>query len=104
MTERVTRWYLACSAGVQALLIGLVVVLLISNLHTTDGQEQSNITQCQLANITRHQDIAIWDQFLKDLTPPKPRVTPKVTGELAVIYHLIVLKDTPRNCQKAFEG
>lgn len=67
------------------------------------AQHASNVQQCQLANVTRGQDIAIWNLFLADLAPAAAR-TPKVTAELAKVNQLIKVKDTPRDCASAYPG
>lgn len=68
-----------------------------------DATHASNLQQCQLANITRQQDIAIWRQFLADLAPAAAG-TPKTAAELAQVNALVKVKDTPRDCTSAYAG
>jgi hypothetical protein len=68
-----------------------------------NAAHDSNIQQCQAANATREQDIAIWRQFLADLAPAAAGI-PKTTAELARINVLVKVKDTPRDCTSAYPG
>jgi hypothetical protein len=68
-----------------------------------DATHASNLQQCQLANVTRQQDIAIWRQFLADLAPAAAG-TPKAAAELAEVNALVKVKDTPRDCTSAYAG
>jgi hypothetical protein len=61
----------------------------------------SQVSACQQANVNRAQDIAIWNTFLDQLSPPAAR-TPAVTAKLAVINAAIRVKDTPRDCTKLY--
>jgi hypothetical protein len=61
----------------------------------------SQVSACQLANVNRAQDIAIWDTFLAELAPPAAR-TPAVKAKLAVINAAIRVKDTPRDCTRLY--
>jgi hypothetical protein len=63
----------------------------------------SDVQQCQLANVVRSQDIAIWNLFLADLGAATAG-TPRTTAELAQVARLVKVKDTPRNCTSAYPG
>jgi hypothetical protein len=85
------------------IMAGLAIYLVIQVGAVQGDTHTSNIQQCQLANTTRLQDIAIWNQFLDDIAPPAKQ-TAAVKTELAKINHLIAVKDTPRDCAAAYPG
>lgn len=104
--DRFVTWYLWITAGVQAVLVVIVIVLLIqnnslgeSNQRNLTAQHTSNIRQCQLANMTRIQDIAIWNRLLKVSS-----ASAAVKAEVTELNHLVKVKDTPRNCVAAYPG
>jgi hypothetical protein len=104
--DRFVTWYLWVTAGVQAVLVVIVIILLIqnnslgeSNQRNITAQHTSNIQQCQLANVTRIQDIAIWNRLLK-VSP----TSAAAKAEIAELNHLVKVKDTPRNCVAAYPG
>jgi hypothetical protein len=63
-----------------------------------NGIRASDIRQCQLANISRGQDIAIWNRLL---TVPAS-ATAATKAEVADLERLVKVKDTPRDCAAAF--
>jgi hypothetical protein len=65
-----------------------------------DGIRASDIAQCQLANVARQQDIAIWNRLLR--LPPGAHATAAQKAEIADLERLVRAKDTPRDCQAAF--
>jgi hypothetical protein len=69
---------------------------------TQNASRASDVRQCQLANVTRAQDIAIWNRVLADRAPAAG--TPKAAAELARVNHLIKVKDTPRDCTAAYRA
>lgn len=69
---------------------------------TQAASHQSDVRQCQVANVTRAQDIAVWNRFLADLAPAA--ATPKVAAELAQINQLVKVKDTLRDCDAAYSA
>ena len=60
----------------------------------------SDITQCQLANVARGQDVAIWNRLL--VFPPGVHPTAYQVREVADLERLVRIKDTPRDCNAAF--
>jgi hypothetical protein len=67
-----------------------------------DGIRASDIRQCQLANVSRGQDIAIWSRLLR--LPPGMKATAAQKAEVAELKHLVGVKDTPRDCQAAYNA
>ena len=63
-----------------------------------DGIRASDIRQCQLSNISRGQDIAIWNRLL---TIPAS-ATAAQKAEVAALERLVHVKDKPRDCAAAF--
>jgi hypothetical protein len=66
-----------------------------------DTSHADQIAACQQGNTARRQDAAVWDIFLGDIAPPKAQ-TPKIKALLAGIDKRIAIKDTPKNCVKAY--
>ena len=58
----------------------------------------SDITQCQLANVSRQQDIAIWNRITAIL-PSRTAAERAFSDDLA---RLVRVKDKPRDCAAAF--
>lgn len=69
---------------------------------TQNAARAIDVRQCQLANVARAQDIAIWNRVLADRAPAAR--TPKAAAELARVNHLIKVKDTPRDCAAAYSA
>jgi hypothetical protein len=65
-----------------------------------NGIRASDIRQCQLANVARGQDIAIWNRLLQ--IPASAAAAQK--AEVAELKHLVGVKDTPRDCQAAYNA
>lgn len=58
----------------------------------------SDVRQCQLANVARAQDIAIWNRLLQ-----VPASAPaSARAEVADLERLVRVKDTPRDCAAAY--
>ena len=103
--NRADTWiiiYLGFSAVALTGLIVAVVVLLIQNSQRISAQHENNIRQCQLANGTRQQDVAIWNRLLQ--LPPGVKATAAQQAEIRELEHLVKIKDTPRDCTAAFQG
>jgi len=103
--NRADTWiiiYLGFSAVALTALIVAVVTLLVQNSQRISAQHENNIRQCQLANITRGQDIAIWNRLLQ--VPPGTKVTAEQKAEIKELEKLVKVKDTPRDCAAAFQG
>ena len=60
----------------------------------------SDIRQCQLANVARQQDIAVWDRLLA--VPVTASAAAR--AEVAELDRLVRVKDTPRDCAAAFRN
>jgi hypothetical protein len=106
--DRFIFWYLAVSGLALAALVVIVAVLIFqisavsaSNTRLIDAQARSNLQQCQLANVSRSQDIAIWNRLLTVSPPPKSAAA---LAELADLKRLVRIKDAPRNCAAAYPG
>lgn len=63
-----------------------------------NGIRASDIRQCQLANVARGQDIAIWNRLLA--IPASAAAAQK--AEVAELKHLVGVKDKPRDCAAAY--
>jgi hypothetical protein len=103
--SRADTWiviYLGFSAVALTALIVAVVTLLIQNSQRISAQHQNNIRQCQIANNTRQQDIAIWNRLLR--IPPGTKTTAAQKAEIKELERLVKAKDTPRDCAAAFQG
>jgi len=103
--NRADTWiiiYLGFSAVALTALIVAVVTLLVQNSQRISAQHENNIRQCQLANNTRQQDIAIWNRLLQ--LPPGVKATAEQKAEIKELEKLVTIKDTPRDCAAAFQG
>jgi hypothetical protein len=97
-------WYPWVNAIVQVALVAFAAVLLTWNISLSGANQEnitaqhvSNLQQCQLANETRVQDIAIWNRLLS--------VSPSAAAakaEVADLERLVKVKDTPRDCAAAY--
>ena len=65
-----------------------------------NGIRASDIRQCQLANVARQQDIAIWNRLLQ--VPASATAAQK--AEVAELEHLVGVKDKPRDCAAAYNA
>lgn len=97
-------WYPWVNTVIQVALVVVVVILLLQNSRLSKANQQnlteqhnSSIQQCQLANTTRLQDIAIWNRILS-VIPADPAGRKFV----ADLKPLVKVKDTPRNCAAAY--
>lgn len=91
------------SAILNVVFLASIVLLGLLYNHNSTALHNSSVSQCQANNTNRKEDVAIWNQFLGDLAPPGSPQTAKVHAELTQIYALIRVKDTPRNCVKAYQ-
>lgn len=101
-SETWLKWYLWFSAVVLTALTVVVVILVSQNSRNINSQQRNNVRQCQLANVTRQQDIAIWNRLLQ--LPAGMKATAAQKAEIAELEHLVKIKDTPRDCTQAFKG
>lgn len=109
--RRSKRVIIAVTAGL-VLDVALTLVVTHAAIQANDASSKasatitqlhaSNVSACRQGNVTRRQDIAIWNKFLGDLAPPAAR-TGKVSAELAGINKLIRVKDTPHNCAAIYK-
>jgi hypothetical protein len=97
--ELLTLIYLAFSAAAITALIIITAVLVANYGRVLAAQHASDITQCQIANNTRQQDIAIWNRLL-NVSPAPPSAAAR--AEIAELQRLVAVKDTPRNCAAAY--
>jgi 4-alpha-glucanotransferase len=98
--DRFIVGYLSFSSVVLVVLIVIVATLVNANSQNISAQQQQNIQQCQIANVTRLQDIAIWNRLLQ--VPASAPAAQK--AEVADLEHLVKVKDTPRDCAAAYGG
>ena len=103
--DRFAAWYPWANTLIQVALVTVVVVLLLqngglsrANQENIAAQHASNLRQCQLANETRVQDIAVWNRLLQ--VPASATAAQK--AEVAELEHLVKIKDTPRDCAAAY--
>ena len=82
-----------------AITIGLTAVTIRQD-DVQNALRASDIRQCQLANDARDQDVAIWNRLL--VFPPGSHPTAGQRAEVADLERLVRVKDTPRDCEKAF--
>jgi hypothetical protein len=97
-------WYPWVNTLIQVALVTVVVILLLQNGQLSQANQEnitaqhvSSLQQCQLANETRLQDIAIWNRLLS-VSP----TTAAGKAEVADLKHLVKVKDTPRDCAAAY--
>ena len=116
--DRFVATFLAVTLVLFFALVGLVIFLvvrvtsvanlaqstasqnkvLVTRLATVEAAAHtSSIQQCQIANTTRVQDIAIWNRLLDT-----PSASPAQAAEIAELNHLVKVKDTPRDCAAAY--
>jgi hypothetical protein len=106
--DRFIFWYLVVSAFALTSLVVIVTVLIFqfsavsaSNTRLIAAQARDNIRQCEQANVSRSQDIAIWNRLLNVKPLPK---SPAALAEIADLERLVKVKDTPRDCAAAYIG
>jgi hypothetical protein len=75
--------------SVAVIFLGLGVV------NTQDIAHRSAMTSCQQSNVSRLEDIAIWNRLLT--VPGTP--TAAQAKEIAELEHLVKIKDAPRICK-----
>jgi hypothetical protein len=97
--DRFVAVFMTVTLVLFGVMAALVIYLVTQVSAAENGTHASNIQQCQLANVTRQQDIAIWNRLLG--TPAK---TAAAKAEIADLEHLVKVKDTPRNCASAYPG
>jgi hypothetical protein len=102
-TTRRNRRVIAALAASFALDLLFTAGLGYNTIRQNDvqnGIRASDIAQCQLANVARGQDIAIWNRLLT--IPPSAHPTAAQKAEVAELKHLVGVKDKPRDCAAAF--
>ena len=96
---------------IAALVISLCLDILITaglgyntirQNEVQNGIRASDIRQCQLANVARQQDIAIWNRLLQ--IPASAHPTAAQKAEVAELKHLVGIKDKPRDCAAAYHA
>jgi hypothetical protein len=91
---------LAVSFAVDLAVTGGLAYNTVRQNDVQNGIRASDIRQCQLANIARGQDIAIWNRLL---TIPAGRpASAAQKAEVADLKRLVHVKDKPRDCAAAF--
>jgi hypothetical protein len=102
-TTRRNRRVIAALAVSFALDLALTAGVGYNTLRQNDvqnGIRASDIRQCQLANVARQQDIAIWNRLLQ--VPASATAAQK--AEVAELEHLVGVKDKPRDCAAAYNA
>jgi hypothetical protein len=98
VTDRLIRIFVSVSVVLNVALIGVMAWLVVENNSLSNAQHQSDISQCQVNNTARVQDIAIWNRLLR-----VPASAPaSVQKEKNQLERLVKIKDTPHNCAKVF--
>jgi hypothetical protein len=97
--DRFVAIFMTVTLVLFAALVALVIYLVTQVSAAENAAHASDIRQCQLANATRVQDIAIWNRLLD-----VPAKTPAAKTEIADLEYLVKVKDTPRNCASAYSG
>ena len=59
-------------------LLGLVAVQANDAARTASHAYASNQALCRASNVSRHQQIGVWDELLDDLGPPKTKAAARV--------------------------
>lgn len=96
-------WLLAVGVTVNVLLAaGFAVVGLIA-VGNTSSIRNDEIIQCQLQNVARLQDVAIWDRLLSISAAQARAETPAQRAEVADLERLVTVKDEPRDCTAAYK-
>jgi hypothetical protein len=107
--ERLSRYGKRNRRIIAALAVSFALDLLVTaglgyntirQNEVQNGIRASDIRQCQLANVARGQDIAIWNRLL---TIPAS-ATAAQKAEVAELKHLVGVKDTPRDCAAAYNA
>jgi hypothetical protein len=76
------------------------VFLALQSIGNGDSIRTSDVQQCEIANDTRVQDIAIWNRLLR--LPAGASAASR--SEAADLERLVKVKDTPRNCTAAYKA
>jgi hypothetical protein len=98
--DRFVAVFMTVTLVLFAAMTGLVIYLVVRVSDLEAGQQAASIRQCQLANGTRLQDIAIWNRLLR--LPPGASAEQK--AEAAELERLVTVKDAPRDCTAAYSG
>lgn len=89
------RVYLVFSAVVISALI-VMSAILVFRINAAVTQNKANATSsCQQSNVSRQEDIAIWDSLLTSVGTP---TSAAARHEIADLQRLVEIKDTPRVC------
>lgn len=104
-TTRRNRSVIAALAVSFALDLAFTGGLAYNTVRQNDIQASiraNDIRQCQLANVSRGQDIAIWNRLLTVSPEAAKAETAAQKAEVADLERLVKVKDTPRDCAAAF--
>src|SRR5712692_5728177 len=93
---------LAVSIFLDVMLSVAVIFLSVGTIHQNNGSVKTQYQQCLVNNTARSEDKMLWEVFLADATPPKNKITPKITAELAHLSMLVNAKDVPRDCARLY--
>lgn len=72
-----------------------VIFLGVGVISSQNTAHQNTVTACQAANVSRQEDIAIWNRLLT--VPGTPSAAQ--AKEIKELEHLVAVKDTPRTCK-----
>ena len=93
---------LVISFAVDLAVTGGLAYTTVRQNSVQDGIRASDITQCRLANVSRQQDIAIWNRLLAIPPAAAKAETAAQRAEVADLERLVRVKDAPRDCNAAF--
>jgi hypothetical protein len=85
---------LAVSVALDVALSVALGALALSQAHTSEAIHNSQVSACQQANVSRAEDIAIWNRLLR----LPAGATSAQKSEVAELEKLVGVKDSPRNC------
>jgi hypothetical protein len=94
--------------GLTIALAIAVVLLTVSNTHLTGSIHTEEISNCQAANVNRHQDQQIYNAFLGLPAIAHPQYITAVSRAAQVtavarLHDQIATAYAPRNCQRVYE-
>lgn len=101
------RWFtvvLGACVILTVLLAAGFVITGIAAIANSNSIRANEIRQCQLANVTRQQDIAIWNRLLNVSPAARKAETPAQRAEVKDLERLVAVKDSPRDCNAAFSS
>jgi hypothetical protein len=97
--DRFVAVFMTVTLVLFGVMAGLVIYLVAKVSAAEGAAHASSLQQCQLANATRRQDIAIWNRLLN-----APAKTAAAKAEITDLEHLVKVKDAPRDCASAYPG